>query len=299
MNISKLERDRRAVKALTGLTYQEFSDLIPVFEKALSEIRKQRPNRKRKVGGGKKGKLPTAGSKLFFILFYLKTYPTFDVLAFFTDRQRSHCCESIAVLSKALLKTLGKKIVLPERKIHSVGEFLQKFPAVKDIFLDGTERRIQRPKKNKTNRKYYSGKKKTHTRKNIIATDENKRILLVSPTKAGRRHDKRLADKISLIEKIPKNIGIWADSGFQGIQRLHPNTLVCKKGRKNHPLTSEEKKENKIISSFRMRVEHAIGGLKRYRALSDTFRNKIGWLDDLFIELAGGLWNYHLSRQES
>jgi len=109
MNISKLARDPRATKALTGLNYQEFSDLIPIFEKSLYEIKKQKPNRKRKVGGGKRGKLPTMESKLFFILFYLKTYPTFDVLAFFTDRQRSHCCESVVLLSKALQKALGKK----------------------------------------------------------------------------------------------------------------------------------------------------------------------------------------------
>jgi len=178
-----------------------------------------------------------------------------------------------------------------------VEEFLQKFPEVKDIVIDGTERRIQRPKNQKKNKKYYSGKKKTHTRKNIIVADEKKRILLISSTKAGRRHDKRLADKISLVENIPEHVGILADSGFQGIQRIHLNTLVCKRGRKNHPLTDEEKEENKIISSFRIVVEHAIGGIKRFRALSDTFRNKIGILDDLFIELAGGLWNYHLSYQ--
>ncbi len=297
MNISKLSRDKRAIKALTGLSYQEFSDLIPVFEKSLYEIRKQKPNRKRKVGGGKKGKLPTIEDKLFFILFYLKAYPTFDVLAFFTDRQRGHCYESVILLSNALQKALGRKMVPPERKMRSVEEFLQKFPEVKDILLDGTERRIQRPKKNKQNKKCYSGKKKTHTRKNIILADEKKRILLISPTKAGGRHDKRLTDKISLVENIPKHVGILADSGFQGIQHIHPNALICRRGRKGHRLTAKEKEENKIISSFRIGVEHAIGGMKRFKVLSDTFRNKIGLLDDLFIELAGGLWNYHLSHQ--
>jgi hypothetical protein len=294
MNLKRLARDKRAVKALTGLSYQEFTDLVPTFEKTIYDIRAQKKGRKRNVGGGKRGKLPTIESKLFFILFYLKTYPTFDVLGFFTDRERSHCCESVQFLSKALETSLGRKIALPTRKIHSVEEFLEKFPEVKDIFLDGTERRIQRPKKVKQNKRQYSGKKKAHTRKNIIMTDEQKRVMLVSPTKPGRRHDKRLTDRISLVEHIPKDVGIWTDSGFQGIQHIHPNTLVAKRGRKNRPLTEEERAENRIISSFRIVAEHAIGGMKRYRALSDVFRNRIGILDDRFAVLGAGLWNYHL-----
>lgn len=298
MNIQKLSKDPRAIKALTGLTYKEFTNLLPNFEKALNEIALNQPNRQRSIGGGQKGKLPTIEDKLFFILFYIKTYPTFDVLAFFTDKSRCRACKHVHLFSKALKKALGKEIVLPERKINSVEEFIQRFPEVKDIFPDGTERKIQRPKKRKQNKKYYSGKKKSHTRKNIVVCDEHKRILILTPTKAGRRHDKRLVDKISLIERTPKHVGIWTDSGFQGIQHLHPNTLICKRGRKNRPLTERERKENKTIASFRMVSEHAIGGMKRYRAVSDTFRNKIGLLDDLFMEIAGGLWNYHLAQQK-
>ncbi len=142
MNIQKLAHDPRAMKALTGLSHQEFTNLIPSFEKSYQDILRQRPNRKRKVGGGKKGKLPTIESKLFFILFYLKAYPTFDVLGFMTDRDRGRCCRSVHILLQALKKALGREIVLPERKITSVKEFLEKFPEAKDVFFDGTERII-------------------------------------------------------------------------------------------------------------------------------------------------------------
>jgi hypothetical protein len=294
MNISKLAGNSRLCKALTGLSYQEFSDLVPVFEKALYELRMQKPKRKRKAGAGQKGKLPTVEAKLLFILFYLKTYPTYDVLAFVTDRDRGRCCKSVHFFSQALRKALGKKLVLPQRKISSVEEFMTLFPEAKDIFLDGTERRVARPKDAKRQRKSYSGKKKANTRKNIVMTDERKRILLLSPTKSGRRHDKRLADKIALVEHIPKHVGIFVDSGFQGIQHAHPNVCLPKRGSKKHPLEPEEKKNNHIISSIRVSVEHAIGGVKRFRSLSDVFRNRIGILDDLLMEIGAGLWNYHL-----
>lgn len=294
MNISKIAGNPRLCKALTGMSHAEFSDMVPVFEKALIELRMQKPNRKRRVGAGQKGKLQGAASQLFFILFYLKTYPTFDVLSFFSDKERSHCCEAVRFFSQALKKALGHELMLPKRRISSIEEFLTAFPEAKDVFLDGTERRVKRPKNQRRQRKTYSGKRKTTTRKNIIMVDEDKRILLLSPTKSGRRHDKRLADKESLVEHIPKHIGVFTDSGFQGIQHLHPNVCMPKKGTRLRPLTEEEKRNNTVISSLRMRVEHAIGGIKRFRVLSDVFRNRSGILDDLFMELGAGLWNRHL-----
>lgn len=292
MNIQKLSHDPRAMKALTGLSYREFEDLIPTFEKAYRDIQRQKLNRQRKVGGGKKGKLPTIESKLFFILFYLKAYPTFDVLGFMTDRDRGKCCRSAHILLKALKKTLGREIVLPERKIRSVEEFLEKFPEAKDVFFDGTERRIQRPKNKKRQNKLYSGKKKANTRKNVIVSDEKKKILFLSATKSGRRHDKRIVDKSVLC--IPDYVGKWADTGFQGLDRLYENVVIPKKGTKKNPLSLADKADNRVISSFRVVIEHAIAGIKRFRILTDVLRNKIGLFDDMIMEVASGLWNYHL-----
>lgn len=292
MNIQKLARNKRAIHALTGMSYQEFTNLIPVFEKTLCEYYLSKRNRKRNPGGGKKGHLKTIEDKLFFILFYLKTYPTFDVLAFFSNKGRGRSCEAVHLYLSILQKALGKKIKLPERKIRSVEEFMEKFPEVKDVFVDGTERRMQRPKKTRRNKRHYSGKKKGHTRKNIVVCDENKRILLVSPTKPGRRHDKNCMDRILFSEHVPKHVALWGDSGFQGMHHKHPNTLVSKRGRYDRPLSDEDKKENHTISSFRIVIEHVIGGMKRYRVMTDTLRNKIGLFDDRVAVVTAGLWNY-------
>jgi hypothetical protein len=225
-------------------------------------------------------------------------YPTFDVLAFFVGKSRGRTCEAGHFYLKILEKALGKKIVLPERKINSVEEFLQKFPEAKEIFFDGVERRTHRPKKRKNQNKTYSGKKKAHTRKNVFIANEKKKILVLSPTKSGRRHDKRIADKFLMAEHVPPDVLIGADSGFQGMQRVHPNSWLPHKGTKNKPLTVEQRQENTILSHFRVCVEHAIGGMKRFRAFSEVFRNRLGWLDDLVALLAAGLWNYHLSYQD-
>ena len=52
---------------------------------------------------------------------------------------------------------------------------------------------------------------------------------------------------------------------------------------------------NQLISSIRVTVEHAIAGIKRYKAARDIYRHKTPNLDDLFQLLSAGLWNYHLS----
>jgi len=106
--------------ALTGVGFEEFNDLLPTFEKALIDIVMQRKDRERKPGGGQKGHLKTSADKLFFVLFYIKTYPTFDVLAFWSNKSRGRSCEAVHLYLRALKKALGREIVLPERKIIAV-----------------------------------------------------------------------------------------------------------------------------------------------------------------------------------
>lgn len=297
INTQRIFKSDRACKALLGVSKDEFETLIPVFEQCLITWRWQvKPNRKRAMGGGQKGDLPTGADKLAFILMYLKIYPTYDVMSLLTDRERSKCCESVQQFLPVLEMALGRKLVLPERKITSVDEFLRKFPEAKDIFVDGSERRTQRPRNSKRQRKLYSGKKKATTRKNILVSDEHKKILILTPTKSGRRHDKRLVDKAQLIEHIPDKVTIWADTGFQGIQHKHSNLMMPAKARKKQPLTDDQKQNNRVISGLRIVVEHAIGGMKRFKTASDIYRNRLPNLDDQFMVVAAGLWNLHLQQ---
>jgi hypothetical protein len=299
INIKRILKDNRTSKALLGMTISEFDALVKRFEVAWYIVRKNRPNRKRSVGGGQRGKLPTSADKLAFVLMYLKIYPTFDVLAVLTDRSRGKCCESIQKFLPVLEQTLGHACVLPARKISSVSAFFQVFPVAKDSFIDGAERPIERPQKASRRRKLYSGKKKRCTRKTIVVVTENKWIGVMTPTKSGRRHDKRLADKVGLFHDIPSDVTVWADTGFQGVAHLHPNTMIPHKAKKNRPLSQEEKQYNRLVSSFRCVVEHAIGGYKRFKAASDIYRNRRPNLDDQFHRLSAGLWNFHLQQRQT
>lgn len=289
-------KNPRLLKALTGVTKEEFQALIPTFTQVVQEDKRLRSKAKeRHFGGGSKGKLTTIEEKLFFILVYVKTYLTFDFLGFVFSMHRSKAHRNMTLLMKSLEKTLGRKLVMPEKKIHSLEEFLEKFPEAKDLFVDGVERPIQRPKDKKKQNKLYSGKKKRHMKKSVIAVTEDKTIVLMTPTKSGRRHDKRLADKEMTFEHIPESTALWVDTGFQGVLKQHRNTLIPKKGTKKNPLTLAEKEENRTISSFRVVVENTIAGIKRFKAYADIWRNKLANLDDHVMRIACGLWNLHIA----
>lgn len=296
MNIKAALRTDRMCKGLTGLTIKEFNDLVTDFSWNYTEYEvKRKPERKRKVGGGRSSKVNDLEEKLFYILWYMKNYPTFDAASFLVGFHRSNACEWVHVLLPILEQTLKRKLVLPQRKISDPEEFLRLFPEAREVFADGIERSIQRSKNKKSQQKNYSGKKKMHTRKSVIISDNKRKVLVLTKQKSGRRHDKRLGDKNHLFTGLPEEIDLFVDTAFQGVQKVHHRTYMPKKRRKKHPLTEGEKEFNRLISSYRVVVEHAIGGIKRYRCISEKLRNKKSFIDDTFMLLSAGLWNYHLS----
>lgn len=283
-------------KALTGLKVAEFESFVIDFEIYYQEFEATRKKKRiRKVGGGRDSKIETAREKLFYILWYMKTYPTFDVASFTVGFARSSACTWMHDLLPILELTMKRKFVLPQRKISSPEEYFRLFPEAKEVFVDAVERLKQRPKKKKAQQKAYSGKKKAHTRKSVVISDRLRRVLVVTKQKSGRRHDKRLADKESVFENLPEEVSAMADTAFIGEGRVHKNLYIPKKKPPGRPLSFDEKETNRIISSYRVIVEHAIGGIKRYRCMSEKLRNRKPFIDDQFILLAAGLWNYHLS----
>jgi hypothetical protein len=296
MSINAALRNYRLCASLTGLRVKEFQELVEPFGWYYEEYwAAQRKKPERAYGAGRKGALVTYEEKLFAGLMYLKAYTTYDVFGFHIGCDRSQACRWIAHIFPVLELTLQRKLLLPERKITSIEEFQEKFPEITEVMVDGTERRRQRPKKKKSQQKTYSGKKKTHTRKNIVVADRKRKILVLTKTKSGRRHDKRLADKEELFKHIPKDVTVITDTAFVGEEKIHPKLLLPKKKPKGRNLTYDERETNKIISSYRIVVEHAIGGIKRYQAVTQVYRNRKKYFDDTLILLSAGLWNYHLA----
>jgi hypothetical protein len=301
MNAERLLKNERLMLALTGLNSKEFLNLLPVFARAWQEKKIEQHSidstGQRAIGGGRKGFLKTIPEKLFFILFYCKCYPTYDVFSFFYGCNRSNAFHRREELAAILESALGKKLVLPERQMKSVEDFLRIFPEAKEVFIDGTERPIQRPKDKKKQKDNYSGKKKRHTRKNIVITDKNKRIGFLGQTVNGKEHDFTILKEQASPNQMPLKIKKHVDLGFKGIDKQFPGHRISMPKRKprTRDLSEFSVKQNKKKSAVRVLVENALAGVKRLRITTDVFRNKKEKFNDQAMLISCGLWNYHLS----
>lgn len=102
----------------------------------------------------------------------------------------------------------------------------------------------------------------------------NKKTLEIIATafSHGRKHDFRLFKES--YEGMKPTIVCLADSGYQGIAKLHANSETPTKKSKKKPLTDEQKEANRELSRRRIFVEHVIGKLKIFRILKERYRNR-------------------------
>lgn len=293
LDIQRVLNQDRLLRALTGLNRKAFEELLLTFSPVYEQSRQTQP-RQRAVGGGRKARLYGTQEKLFFILFYYKCYPTFDLAGIIFDLHRSQAHDWMHRLQPLLEKTLGQKMVLPERKLDSITAFFERFPAVKRVMIDGTERPVQRPQDSEAQKANYSGKKKRHTRKHLAAVDENKRVLILSKVREGKLHDKRFHDEDDIAGSIPDAIPVEVDLGFLGLQKEYDNIHLPHRKPKGGELSALQKEENRALSQSRVVCENAFAGVKRYNAVSVVYRNRLEDFDDHLMLTAAGLWNFYL-----
>lgn len=131
----------------------------------------------------------------------------------------------------------------------------------------------------------------------MIATSD-RYIHYVSKAWQGKHHDYRQL-KYHFPPDQPwfSQLSIEVDLGYQGLANDYDCQAVSqpKKKPKGGKLTSTEKAANRTKSSTRIRIEHAIGGLKRYRYLSDRLRTHKAKLYELSLLICAGLWNFNLT----
>ena len=144
----------------------------------------------------------------------------------------------------------------------------------------------------KRQRKYYSGKKKKHTLKTQVVVNKLTTEIICIYTGRGKKHDFRLFKESAL--PINKGCLVAVDSGYQGLQKVHCNTELLKKRSKKNPLTKEDKKRNREISSKRVLNENVIGVVKRFRIIAEKYRN---WRKrfNLRFNLIAGIYNFELN----
>jgi hypothetical protein len=222
LQYDEIKEKPREFLAATGLTDEEFQVLLPTFEKSyeLSLPRKPKKTKKKKQrarGGGRKSKLETSSDKLFFILVYQKTFQLQVMHGLQFGLSQGRVNYWVHRLLPVLQKTLSDLGMKPSREGEKVADLIEASEGGANLSIDATERRLQRPVNKDKQKEKYSGKKKTHTDKNLLLANENtKKIVYLSPTVEGKKHDKKLAEESKI--SYPKNASLTKDTGFQGYE---------------------------------------------------------------------------------
>lgn len=249
---ARLRRSASFVR-LTGVTVAVFDDMLARLGGPWNAVQR------RKAKSGRPWEVGGLEDHLLIMLIYYRCYVTQEFIGFFYDVDRSVICRAIQ-----RIETLAKPLfgVRREPKITK--------KEAEALILDCTEQPIQRPGVDAIQREHYSGKKKRHTLKTEYVLTAKGRIASVSPSFPGSHHDLTVR---RAGPRLPARARLYGDSAYQGYDKEHPNIDFPYKKPKKGELTGEEKEYNRGLSGFRVRVEHGIGRTKRFRIVSDRYRN--------------------------
>lgn len=301
MNYNKLKQRPKHFQSFTGLTVEEFNELVNQIRgdwkhQRIERLINNNPNRQRKLGGGRKHIIAKLEDQLLLTLIWSKFYLSYLLLEYMFGPDESTIWRAIQPI---ILLMQGKFILPPRRqgrKITTIEELKEIIPELDEILADATEQKIPRPRKKQKRKKYHSGKKKAFTIKKQIATSAQGLIIHSARASPGRKHDYKLFKESGLPEIIPKDLPAYADNGYQGANKDYPdlNIILPHKRTRNHrELTRSEKIQNTKQRRKRVKVEHTLSQLKKFKLLSDVYRNSLQNYD-LYFDFVANIVNFRM-----
>ena len=275
-----------AFRALTGLSSEEFDalarDVVPTLATAVAagrERRRGRPSR-RAAGGGHPFAL-SYREQLLLVEIWLRVYQTSPVLGFLFGVRHQTVLRTIALVLPVLERAGRDTMRLPghgqrgRRSRRRLPELLAAVPELA-VIVDTFEQRVQRPRDRAEADRHYSGKKKQHTLKVQVATDrETGKIVDVPDSVCGPTNDLALLKASGLLDRLAPDVGALGDLAYVGIAPLHPTGRGFTPRRKprERPRPPEDLAYNTAFAAERIAVEHTIGRLRRYQALTQLDRH--------------------------
>jgi hypothetical protein len=123
-------------------------------------------------------------------------------------------------------------------------------------------------------------------------------IVDIAPSVRGPTADLTLLKQSGLLPRLPEGVGALGDLAYLGIAQLHPQGLAATPRRKprGKARPPEDVAFNSQFASRRIVVEHTIGRIRRYEALSQTDRHRRRY-HTLRVVAVAGLVNRQLQHR--
>jgi len=158
LKLSDLTTERKW-RSATGLNKQKFDTLLPLFSTSYLKIH-YRTLAEKQSDVDSEFCIQSEEELLYFTLFSLKSGLTYDLLGIVSGMDASNAKRQQATGIEVLEHALQSLDYMPMRNFMNKKDCDEFLKDVDTLFIDATEHRIQRPKNNKIQQDYYSGKKK-------------------------------------------------------------------------------------------------------------------------------------------
>lgn len=294
-NHTKLAKRPKQFLSITGLTVLQFDSLSKEIKKNYknTETKRLSKNRKRGIGAGHKFD-HSIKDRILMLLMYYRMYTTNDMLGMIFDLDKSNVMRDIRYLEPAVKQSIPipAKKYADSKKLTTMVQLQQFFPELIAI-TDGTEQQIPRPKDKKKRKTHYSGKKKKHTVQNQITINLDGIIIHKSTHSPGSHHDYKIYK--SRHPTFSEELMVFYDLGYLGIEKDFPKqiSILPYKKKRGKELTDSQKEWNKIQSKIRIKVEHVIAQIKKFRINREVFRNKLCRYDTI-SDIVCGIINFKM-----
>lgn len=264
-------------RAMTGLSVPAFDALVGELAPAYADAefdRLDHPDRERAVGAGHPFGLDVPDRFLLAVV-WLRVYPTYAVLGYVFGLSETAARRLVGQVLPVLERAGRDTMRMPEAgrtRGRSLPETLREAPELA-VVIDSFEQPVQRPKRRQ--RRFYSGKKKRHTAKSQVVVDEDTgRVVDVSDTATGPTPDITLLKRSRVLGTLPRGVGAIGDSGYVGMGAIRKRvmTAVPRKKPRGKPRPPEDRRYNRALSRRRVVVEHTIGKMRRYQAITQPDR---------------------------
>jgi hypothetical protein len=291
-----------SLRSMTGLTEAEFMARLPHFEQAFVGYRQDRtidgqPRTSRRSRTYASCPLPTTADKLLFILTYVQQSPIQEVQGQLVGMSQSHANTWIHLLHPVLNPALADRALLPAHTADDLATMLA-VPRTEAhapsplVFMMGPNDPSSVRKTLKISTSITVASKKGHTIKNLLVITETRHMCFLSAPSEGRTHEKCIADLAGYT--WPPGSGLDQETGFQGFLLAGVTTCQPKKKPRGGELTPPEQATNRRLASLRIRIAHAISGVKRDRMVQDKIRLLKDGIRDIMMETCCGLHTFRL-----
>jgi uncharacterized protein YnzC (UPF0291/DUF896 family) len=279
-----IQNHTNETKRLLGIDYEQLGQLLELgkllHQRQQEEIEKTK-KRLIRPGGGNHPKL-SEEEQIILMLVYLRHNITFQLLGMLFQVSESTAHNLFNYWQKIFEGELPYSLLEQVKKSLEEAEQVREDLTEYELIVDSAEQAIERPSDYQEQKKYYSGKQKRHTFKNqFIVLPSGSDIVDVVIGEHSPASDINICRQT--LNKFESEQQLIGDKAYIGEAQISTPS----KKPKNGELTTQEKEENKELSSRRIYVEHLIRVVKIFKVAQERFRLRKSRYKSVILTVCG------------